>query len=53
MTIEMETLFGSEGCNTSKIVFDNSFRKTEVTSGILRDEAPEVLAAHFKDHDKG
>ena len=51
--IELEALFGSEGCNTSKIVFDNSFRKAEVTGGVLRDEALEVLAAYFKDHDKG
>ena len=44
---------GNEGCNCSKMVFDNSFWKPEVTAGILRDEALEVLRDYFVDHEKG
>ena len=50
---ELEALLGQEGCNCSRIVFDNSFWKPEVTAGILREEALEVLRSYFVDHEKG
>ena len=51
--IELEALLGNEGCSSTKMVFDNSFRKPEVLGGVLSGEALEVLASYFKDHDKG
>ena len=51
--IELEAILGGAGCNCSKIVFDNSFRKPEVTAGVMRDEALEILKAYFSEHSKG
>lgn len=51
--IDLENIFGKEGCNCSKIVFDNSSRKPQVTSGVLRDECLAVLKAYFGKHEKG
>lgn len=51
--IELENILGSEGCNCSKLVFDNSFWKPEVTEGVLRDESLEVLRDYFSKHKKG
>ena len=50
---DLETILGNEGCNCSKMVFDNSFWKPEVTAGVLREESLEVLKAYFAKHEKG
>ena len=51
--IELENILGKEGCNCSKLVFDNSFWKSEVTEGVLRDDSLEVLKEYFSKHKKG
>ena len=51
--IELENILGNQGCNCSKLVFDNSFWKPEVTEGVLRDESLEVLKEYFSKHKKG
>ena len=51
--IELENILGNEGCNCSKLEFDNSFWKPEVTEGVLRDESLEVLKEYFSKHKKG
>ena len=50
--IELENILGNEGCNCSKLVFDNSFWKPEVTEGVLRDKSLEVLKEYFSKHKK-
>lgn len=50
---DLERLLGNEGCNCSRMVFDNSFWSPEVTSGILREESLGVLESYFKTHLKG
>ncbi len=50
---DLEAILGNEGCVCSQMVFDNSFRRPEVTAGILREEALEVLADYFSEHHKG
>ena len=50
---DLEGILGNEGCDCSEMVFANSFRRPEVTSGILREESLEVLRAYFADHAKG
>ena len=51
--IDLENILGNEGCNCSRIVFDNSFWKPEVTKGVLREESLGVLKSYFTDHKKG
>lgn len=51
--IELEHILGKEGCNCSKMVFDNSFWQPEVTAGVLREESLTVLKAYFQNHKKG
>ena len=51
--IELEHLLGNEGCNCSKMVFDNSFWQPQVTAGVLREESLAVLKQYFADHAKG
>lgn len=51
--IELEHILGKEGCNCSRMVFDNSFWQPEVTAGVLREESLTVLKAYFQDHTKG
>lgn len=51
--MELEALLGQEGCNCSKMVFDNSFWQPEVTAGVLRDESLAVLKDYFGTHRKG
>ena len=50
---ELEEILGNDGCNCSKMVFDNSFWQTDVTAGVLREEALEVLKDYFGSHEKG
>ena len=42
--IDLEHILGNEGCNCSKMVFDNSF---------LREESLEILREYFGKHQKG
>lgn len=51
--VELEHILGKEGCNCSKMVFDNSFWQPEVTAGVLREESLAVLKAYFQNHKKG
>ena len=51
--IELENILGNQGCNCSKLVFDNSFWKPEVPEGLLRDDILEVLKGYFTKHKKG
>ncbi|MBR1987055.1 MAG: nucleoside deaminase [Mogibacterium sp.] len=50
---ELENILGNEGCNCSRIVFDNSFWKLEVSAGILKEQALEILKDYFDKHEKG
>ena len=50
---DLEEILGNEGCNCSRIVFDNSFWKPEVNAGVLKDEAIAVLKDYFDKHEKG
>lgn len=51
--IELENILSNEGCNCSKMVFDHSFWKPEVTSGVLKEEALVILKDYFSKHHKG
>lgn len=44
---------GNEGCDSSRMVFENSFWHPEVTAGVLRDQSLEVLKSYFVNHEKG
>ena len=51
--MDLESILGNEGCNCSKLVFDNSFWHPEVTAGVMRDESLAVLKNYFAEHSKG
>ena len=51
--IDLETILGNKGCNCSKMVFDNSFWKPQVTEGVLREESLAILEDYFGKHEKG
>ena len=51
--MELEKILGNEGCNCSKLVFDNSFWQPQVTAGVLREESLVILKAYFEKHEKG
>ena len=51
--IDLEEILGKEGCSCSRMVFENSSWQPEVTEGVLRDEACEVLKSYFGNHGKG
>ena len=51
--MELEKILGNEGCNCSKMVFDNSFWQQQVTTGVLREESLVILNAYFEKHEKG
>ncbi len=51
---ELEHILGSEiDASSAQLVFENSFWKPQITSGILREEALKVLKDYFKGHEKG
>ena len=50
---DLEELLGNEGCNCSKMVFDNSFWHPEVTAGVLKEESLVILEEYFAQHEKG
>ncbi len=45
--VDLERILGKEGCNCSKLVFDHSSWRPEVTAGVLREESLTVLQAYF------
>ena len=47
---ELCSLLGVEGSECSRIVFEKSGCKTQVTGGVLREESMEVLKKYFADH---
>ena len=49
---DLEEILGNEGCDCSEMVFANSFRRPQVTSGIMREESLEVLRPYFAKHAK-
>ena len=51
--MELEKILGNEGCNCSKMVFDNSFWQPQVTAGVLCEESLVILKAYFEKHEKG
>ena len=51
--MELEKILGNEGCNCSKMVFDNSFWQPQITAGVLREESLVILKAYFEKHEKG
>ncbi len=48
--IDLEDILGKKGCEVSRIVFDHSFWKPEVTAGVLREESIAVLREYFAVH---
>ena len=51
---DLERALGADGgCSCSEIVFANSFRRPQVTSGILREESVRLLQEYFSTHKKG
>ena len=50
---ELCSLLGVEGSECSRIVFEKSGCKTQVTGGVLREESMEVLKKYFADYRKG
>ena len=50
---DLERILGNEGCNCSKMVFDHSFWRPQVTAGVLRDESIAILKDYFANHPKG
>lgn len=45
--LELEGILGNKGCHCSKMVFDNSLWRPQVTEGVLREESLAVLKAYF------
>lgn len=50
--IDLCAILGEEGSECSRIVFGHSHIRPEVTAGVLRDEALEVLRGYFTGHEK-
>lgn len=46
-------ILGVQGSECSKIVFENSGANIEVTAGVMREDALDVLRKYFSDHKKG
>lgn len=44
---DLEHILGQEGCDCSEIVFSHSSHRPQVTAGVLREEAQEILRAYF------
>jgi tRNA(Arg) A34 adenosine deaminase TadA len=50
---DLEEILGNKGCSCSRMVFDHSFWQPQVTAGVLRDPALQVLRQYFSNHSKG
>lgn len=46
-------ILGVQGSECSKIVFENSGANIEVTAGVMREDALDVLRKYFSEHEKG
>ncbi|MCD7881347.1 MAG: nucleoside deaminase [Clostridiales bacterium] len=51
--VELEQILGKEGCECSRIVFEHSYHRPQVTAGVLREESLTVLRDYFGEHEKG
>jgi tRNA(adenine34) deaminase len=51
--MELERILGNDGCNCSKMVFDHSFHRPQVTAGVLREESLAILEQYFSVNAKG
>ena len=51
--IDLCNILGVQGSECSKIVFENSGANIEVTAGVMREDALDVLRKYFSDHKKG
>ena len=51
--MELEAILGNKGCSSADLVFENSFWHPQVTAGVLREEALEILNKYFAEHKKG
>ena len=51
--IDLCNILGFKGAECVKLTFENSGAKTEVVSGLLKNEAIEVLKNYFTTHKKG
>ena len=51
--IDLCNLLGVEGSECSRTVFESMGANTQITSGIMREEALAVLKDYFKNHKKG
>lgn len=51
--IDLCNILNVAGSECSKIVFKSSGAKTQVTSGVLREKAIEILKEYFTNHNKG
>ncbi|MCD7761254.1 MAG: nucleoside deaminase [Clostridiales bacterium] len=51
--VELEQILGKEGCECSRIVFEHSYHRPQVTAGVLREESLSVLRDYFGEHEKG
>ena len=50
--IDLEKILHKKGSNCSQIVFEHSNWKPEVTAGVLREDALQVLRAYFEKEQK-
>lgn len=50
---DLSEILHEDGCECSRMVFDNSPFKPEVTSGVMREESLEILKKYFANHIKG
>ena len=50
---DLERILGNEGCSSTKLVFENSFWKPQIRSGVLREKSIRVLESYFSSHNKG
>ncbi len=50
---DLEEILGGAPCESARPVFENSFHKPKVSSGIMREESLAVLKNYFSSHQKG
>lgn len=50
---DLENILGKSGSPCSKIVFDNSSHKPQITSGVLRERCLKILSDYFSANEKG
>ncbi len=50
---DLEEMLDGTPCDCSDMVFANSFRRPEVTAGVLREESLVILKSYFAENEKG